>query len=123
MNTSADRRNFWRLPFHAVARLVRADGNVHEGQLHDLSLKGALFEMENGDFCIPGERCRLQIELSEEVPIRMQVTVMHVEGHGAGLRCDEIDLDSITALRRVIELNAADPTLLERELGALMRHG
>jgi len=123
MDTSEDRRHFWRLPFHTVACLTRADGNVHEGQLHDVSLKGALFEVESGGYCIPGERCRLQIELSEEVPIRMQVTVMHVEGRNAGLRCDEIDLDSITALRRVIELNAADPALLERELSALMQQG
>lgn len=42
----------------------------------------------------------------------MQATVMHVEGRNIGLRCDEIDIDSITTLRRVIELNAADPVLL-----------
>ncbi len=49
--------------------------------------------------------------------------MVHVEGRHVGLRCDEIDLESITALRRLIELNAADPALLERELGALVRYG
>lgn len=123
MNTSTERRHFWRAPFHSPAHLVRPDGSVHAGQVHDVSLKGALFEVDVDGDCRLDERCHLQVELSEDTPIRMQATVVHVEGRNIGLRCEEIDLDSITALRRLIELNAADPALLERELGALMRHG
>ena len=81
----------------------------------------ALFEAAEAWQGKPGEQCRLQVELSEDTPIYMQATVMHVEGRNIGLRCDEIDIDSITTLRRVIELNAADPVLLERELGALVQ--
>ncbi|WP_427852791.1 PilZ domain-containing protein [Stenotrophomonas acidaminiphila] len=123
MNTSTERRHFSRAPFHSPAWLVRADGSIHGGQVHDVSLKGALFEAEPGGDCRLHERCQLQVELSQDTPIRMQATVVHVEGRHVGLRCDEIDLDSITALRRLIELNAADPALLERELGALVRYG
>lgn len=121
MNTSEERRLFWRVPFHSAARLLTADGVTHAGRLHDLSLKGALFEVTDAWHGAPGGQCRLQVDLSEDTPIHMQATVMHVEGHNIGLRCDEIDIDSITALRRVIELNAADPALLERELGALVQ--
>jgi len=32
------------------------------------------------------------------------------------LRCLSIDLDSITHLRRLLELNLGDPQLVEREL-------
>lgn len=123
MNTSTERRHFWRAPFHSPAWLVRADGSIHAGQVHDVSLKGALFEFDAGGDCRLDEPCQLQVELSQDTPIRMQATVVHVEGRAIGLRCDEIDLDSITALRRLIELNAADPALLERELGALVRYG
>ena len=123
MNSSEDRRHFWRVPFHSTAGLVGADGVAHAGRLHDLSLKGALFEVTDTWNGLPGEQCCLQVELSEDTPIHMQATVMHVEGRNIGLRCDEIDIDSITALRRVIELNAADPALLERELGALVQGG
>ena len=123
MNSSEDRRHFWRVPFHSTAGLVGADGVAHAGRLHDLSLKGALFEVADAWQGTPGEQCRLQVELSEDTPIHMQATVMHVEGRNIGLRCDEIDIDSITALRRVIELNAADSALLERELGALVQGG
>jgi hypothetical protein len=37
------------------------------------------------------------------------------------LRCDSIDLDSITHLRRLVELNAGDPRELDRELAILIR--
>jgi hypothetical protein len=123
MNSSEDRRHFWRVPFHSAASVVAADGVTHAGRLHDLSLKGALFEVTDAWPGAAGGQCRLRVELSEDMPIHMQATVMHVEGRNIGLRCDEIDLDSITALRRVIELNAADPALLERELGALVQGG
>ena len=36
-----------------------------------------------------------------------------------GLRCVDIDLDSITHLRRLVELNLGETELLERELSAL----
>lgn len=120
MSQVQDRRDFWRAPFHSPACLVDADGVAHAGRLHDLSLKGALLEMPNDWHGQPGERYRLQLELAPDVTIAMQTTVMHRHGRQAGLRCDEIDLDSVTALRRLVELNLADPELLERELSALV---
>lgn len=120
MSQAQERRDFWRAPFHSPARLVDADGVAHAGRLHDLSLKGALLEMPDDWHGQPGERHRLQLELASDVTITMQTTVMHQEGRLIGLRCDEIDLDSVTALRRLVELNSDDPDLLERELSALL---
>jgi hypothetical protein len=50
----------------------------------------------------------------------MQTRVAHVEGPQAGLLCISIDIDSVTHLRRLLELNLGDPALLERELSALI---
>lgn len=119
MKNPVERRDFWRASFHSPARLTCSSGITREGLLHDLSLKGALLEMSGDWHGHSGEPCRLQIDLSPEVSIRMQVTVMHVADRRMGLRCDQIDLDSITALRRLVELNSGDPGLLERELAAL----
>ena len=44
--------------------------------------------------------------------------VHHNNGY-TGLRCDSIDLDSVTHLRRLIELQLGDPALLERDLAEL----
>lgn len=122
MTKPHERRDFWRAPFHSLARLTCVAGIAREGKLHDISLKGALLEMVDDWHGNPGDHCRLQLDLSPEVSIRMQTTVMHVEGRRMGLRCDEIDLDSITALRRLVELNSGDPDLLERELSALVHY-
>ena len=45
---------------------------------------------------------------------------MHVDGANVGLRCDNIDLDSITHLRRLVELNVGDHNILERDLASLI---
>ena len=49
----------------------------------------------------------------------MRMEIVHTEGPSMGLRCDSIDLDSVTHLRRLIELQLGDPALLERDLAEL----
>jgi hypothetical protein len=36
------------------------------------------------------------------------------------VRCDRIDLDSITHLRQLVERNADDPVVLDRDLAKLV---
>ena len=67
-----------------------------------------------------GAKCKLRLDLGQGAMIIMQATVAHLEGTRMGLRCDNLGLDSITHLRRLVELNAGDPNLLERELPALL---
>jgi len=120
--THVERRQFWRASFHAPAQLIFPDG-VREGELLDISLKGALLELPAGTRVTLDERCRLRLELgSGDQAIVMHTTVAHVEhGRRVGLRCDAIDVDSITHLRRLVQFNAGDPALLERELSALLK--
>jgi hypothetical protein len=49
----------------------------------------------------------------------MNLSISHVIGNEAGFKCEHIDLDSISTLRRMVELNLGDSTLLERDLIAL----
>ena len=49
----------------------------------------------------------------------MQTRLAHHENEVFGLRCVDIDLDSMTHLRRLIELNSEDDNPLQRELSAL----
>lgn len=121
MKKTEDQRHFWRAAFHTPARLTFANGLTHESQVYDLSLKGALLEMRGDAPCKTGDACRLQIDLSPEVFIRMRTTVRHVHGQRVGLHCEEIDIDSMTALRRLVELNSGDVRLLERELALLIQ--
>jgi hypothetical protein len=121
-STQAERRQFWRARFQAPAQLSLADG-VHSAELLDISLKGALLELPADTTAALDEQCQLRLELGNgDEAIVMQTTVTHVDsGRRVGLRCDAVDLDSITHLRRLVQLNAGDEALLDRELKALLR--
>ena len=121
MNQANERRQFWRAAFNAPVTLISDTATVH-AMLDDISLKGALLEMPPEWTGQVGEQCRLTLRLggAAEMTITMWGRITHVEGRKAGLKCESIDLDSVTHLRRLVELNAGDPTLLERELSALI---
>lgn len=118
-HTTAQRRHFSRILFAAQGKLLAADGN-HPCQVHDLSLKGALVAPAGGQWP-DGKSCTLEVRLGDDhaTVIHMQAEVAHSKAEVVGLRCKEIDIDSITHLRRLIELNLGDETLLQRELHAL----
>ncbi len=122
MNTTTDRRQFLRSVFHAPVRLRLGE---HDSQafLHDVSLKGALVEVPAGWAGRVGETCLLRLELAYDAAISMETTVAHIEGRHVGLHCERLDLDSMTHLRQLVEHNADDPALLERELSTLMSQG
>ena len=120
MTKATERRNFWRAVFHSPVRLTTHDGNAF-AQLQDISLKGALLETGSVWHGKPGEECRLSLELAPDATITMWTKVMHVEGPHVGLRCESIDLDSVTHLRRLVELNSGDPAILDREFASLVQ--
>lgn len=119
--TGDERRRFSRITFHRPAeldvRIARATCEVV-----DVSLKGALVEVPVAFRTHVGEKCTLTIRLDAgEAVIRMEGEIVHREGTLVGVRCLEIDLDSISHLRRLVELNLGDDEALHRELSALVR--
>ncbi|HLA35588.1 MAG TPA: PilZ domain-containing protein [Rhodocyclaceae bacterium] len=118
--TIDDRRQFWRAVFNHPVQLS-FHGGVSQARLVDISLKGALLDVDESWSGALDEQCEMQVGLTNDVIIVMTATVVHVSNGRIGLRCDRIDLDSITHLRRLVELNAGDPVLLEREIGNLVQ--
>jgi len=120
MSTHAgNRRRFRRIAFDARTEL--SQGNHRwPVKLLDLSLKGLLVQRPEPWL---GDRNRIfsvDIHLSEETEIRMDVQLTHEEHDQLGFVCRYISLESVSSLRRLIELNLGDPQELERELGALI---
>ncbi len=113
------RRFFWRAAFQSPARLVTPDGEF-PAAVTDISLRGALLHMTQPWSGQRGVKCQLFLSLAADAQIAMWCTAMHVDGDRVGLRCDNIDLDSITHLRRLVELNVGDPSILERDLASLV---
>lgn len=117
MNTN--RRQFSRIQFQTEARLSLPQGECGVEVL-DLSLKGALVRSERPLPDAVGSTGRLVVRLDEMgTTIHMAISVTHQKGDEFGLSCRKIDLDSITHLRRLVELNLGDEALLERELSNL----
>ncbi len=119
MKTNKERRTFWRAAFHSPVRLTTHTSQGY-AQLVDISLKGALLEVPPTWEATMGEECKLRLDLAPGTTISLWGTVVHIAGQHVGLRSDNIDLDSITHLRRLVELNAGDPAILEREISALI---
>ncbi|MDD2846662.1 MAG: PilZ domain-containing protein [Rhodoferax sp.] len=114
-----ERRHFIRVLFEAPAVLSSADESVPV-QVLDLSLKGALVLAPALESLPLGTTCQLTVPLAAtQQSISMSAQVAQVQGQHVGLACCTIDLDSVTHLRRLIELQLGDPALLQRDLAAL----
>lgn len=117
---SQQRRLFTRLAFDADVVLNTFPGK-HECHLVDISLKGALVERLLPWDAATGNPCSLFIKLAESgASIQMAGEIVHVEQGRLGLRCTEIDLESLTNLRRLVELNLGDEAALSREISAML---
>ncbi|MCQ4313695.1 PilZ domain-containing protein [Stutzerimonas sp. VN223-3] len=116
--TSSERRRFQRFAFDAETALVQGQRRWPV-ELHDLSLKGLLVHRPVGWDADPAQPFEAQIRLSDDVEVRMEVEMTHAKGELIGMVCRHIDVDSISHLRRLVELNLGDEALLERELAAL----
>jgi len=113
-----NKRHFHRIIYNANATLCGSQASYH-CYIIDLSLKGCLLRFEQPWSAPLEDLYTLTLPLSDSVTIKMEVSVSHVIGNEAGFKCEHIDIDSISQLRRLIELNLGDSALLERNLLAL----
>ena len=111
-------RQFSRIPYEVSVTLQTAQQSW-QTELIDISLHGALIKAPQTFEADQKQLYQLAIHLEGGPDIRMDVMISHHENEELGLRCEGIDVDSITHLRRLIELNLSNPDLLERELSAL----
>ncbi|GAA0793854.1 PilZ domain-containing protein [Marinobacterium sediminicola] len=119
MNNHLERRRFTRIPFDAECELHSDKGSAVV-QLLDISLRGTLIESPRPLPIEVGETARLHLYLANDILIEIPATLKHAAPPQYGFVAEGIEIDSITHLRRLIELNLGDETLLERELEQLL---
>ncbi|MCP4236208.1 MAG: PilZ domain-containing protein [Aestuariibacter sp.] len=120
--TVEEKRRFSRIPFQSKV-LISNEGYSMACQLIDISLKGILVTLPANWTAKPGDLIQVELELDpDDVIINMESTVAHIEKDHLGLACQHIDIDSISHLRRLVELNIGDPDILQRELSELINH-
>lgn len=112
-------RHFSRVPFEAGVQL-HLSGRVIPAHLVDIALRGALVKTDTLQALVPQEACRLVLPLTEGGDsIVMGGKVVHLENQHIGIECLDMDVSSLTRLRRLIELNTGDVDLMNRELSHL----
>ncbi len=121
MNTPPleSQRHFSRVPFHAPVHLHLKHQTL-DVTLLDIALKGALVQTAVPVDIALQEECRLVLRLADDdMAIEMRGQVVHLEGPNIGMACQNIDVFSLTCLRRLLELNTGDAELMDRELSLL----
>jgi len=114
-----ERRNYQRVSFDATAKLIK-DDQIFSCQVVDLSIHGVLLRPHGVLRSSVGSIYQLEIPLSEEnSQITMSLKLTHQHPENLGFVCENIDVDSITHLRKIVELNSGDATILERDLATL----
>lgn len=114
-----DKRRFTRISFQQHVEFIHA-GRVFSANLLNISLKGALFEHCGDAGLALGDFCQLCVTLGPEDKIVMDGEIAHLTLALAGLKCTSIELDSVAALRRLVEMNLGDEAAMQREFEALL---
>lgn len=117
----AERRRFQRIAFDAGTEISQGDRRWKVALL-DLSLQGLLVERPEHWDVVAGEPLQVRIYLGFDANVYMEADLAWEREGLLGFTCRHIDLDSISHLRRLVELNLGDEALLERELTLLGEH-
>lgn len=112
-------RQYARIPFAAQV-VLHVQGRVLNVHLLDIALKGALVQTNALEPLALHEKCRLVLPLADDGEgLTMSGSIVHLDRQHVGIACQDIDLTSLTRLRRLIELNTGDAELMDRELSHL----
>ncbi|MFQ3276657.1 MAG: outer membrane autotransporter protein [Colwellia sp.] len=116
-----NRRQFTRILFSISAK-IEIEEKIYLVSIHDISLNGALVTAIDSEESLKGKLGTLHFVLSDrESEVTMNITVVHEEKDETGLQCNAIDIDSVTHLRRLVELNLGDSAQINKELSQLSR--
>ena len=116
---STDKRQFSRILFNAECTIHQNDMEWPT-ELQDISLKGILARKADHMKIDSDASCEATIRLSgSDQFIVMSLDYSHEDNSSIGFKCKYIDIDSMTHLKRLVELNIGNGDVLMRELDSL----
>ncbi len=114
-----ERRRFTRINFDAATEVKHGDDSW-QATLVDISFNGMLLTTETAIDLETGASVDLTVHLlGDDVTINTPAVLAHKDNDQYGFSIENLDLDSLTQIRRLVELNLGDEALLERELDHL----
>ncbi|MFC3700286.1 PilZ domain-containing protein [Reinekea marina] len=119
-----EKRRFQRIPFDSNIVITLPDQAQISGELHDISLKGALVCLpESTSLPALKTQCAATVSPSDdswEIAFDGEIAYVNESAHTFGLSIIKLELDSASLLRRLIEVNLGDEAALQRELDHLI---
>lgn len=117
---ASERRRFHRIATDKTVELEIGEQKCI-GKVLDISMRGLLIACEPPPNVHEGDKSTARVQLDDVACcIDVEGIVVHINPGQIGLHCTQMDIDSASRLRRLVELNLADSMLLERELVELI---
>jgi len=120
----SDKRNYARVQFVEKAQ-VKYAGSTVECCVLDISLKGVLLQFSTESLPDISEKQEVVIlmELAgSDICLEFHAHASHFDDHTIGFCFTTMDSESITHLRRLLELNTGDPEEIDRELSYMVNN-
>ena len=120
-----EKRRFKRIFHDASTHLIAEDGSAVQCNLLDISFNGCLISGSKytANFQVQ-DKLTIDIILGEQIGIEVSAHIVFIGKYKQlGFQFDEIDIDSVTSLRKLVELNMGDTSMLERNLLSLSSLG
>lgn len=111
-----ERRRFSRIIYQVSALLEQGDLAL-QATIQDLSLHGLLLKAENASSLEPSRKVDVAFSFAQsEQVMQLTANIISIIDNEIRLKINNIDIDSISQLKRFIELNVGNDELLNREL-------
>ena len=111
-----ERRNYQRVPFATEAE-INCNEKKYHGELLDISLQGALINYQGTIPFEEGSLCILSIHLLDsEVTMQFDVHLAHQKENKFGFKFIGEDTETMTHLRRLLELNIGSSETIDKEI-------
>ena len=113
-----EKRHYRRIPF--IAEVVMSLNELEwRSILLDISLKGMLVDSPSNIQPDLNAVYSIELVLGEDVSINMEARISHVNNHHWGMQWENIDIEGLSHLRRLLELNLNDSEEMHREIAEL----
>ncbi|NOI02851.1 PilZ domain-containing protein [Vibrio kanaloae] len=111
-----ERRQFSRVVYQVPVELSQGRGNI-SGSIQDLSLHGLLIQCNELQQLSDNVPVQVSFTLTNSnINIQLEATIVSTINTSMRLRIEHLDIDSISHLKRLVELNVGDDELLYREI-------
>lgn len=115
-----NKRQFERVHFVQRVQVETEDAQSFETLCLDISMRGVLLVLPEDSVWSLEQKLTVHLILSETEQIVMQGCIAHIDGEVIGYAIDSMDLESMTTLRRLLQLNLGEQAV-NREFSELIK--